>query len=126
MPDPDRRKGVFAVCLRRCLQGQALVLIQECHFRIGDDCPGGILHYSGDRSLIYLAKHTLGLQQKKEQASKSYVLAAFKPIHSLAINGHPNNPPFFGLRSWADEIGCADSIEVTGYILDRDEARPTQ
>jgi hypothetical protein len=22
----------------------------------------------------------------------------------------------FGLRSFADEIGCADSIEVTGYI----------
>src|SRR5258708_19900687 len=32
----------------------------------------------------------------------------------------------FGLRSCADEIGCADSIEVTGYILDRDEARPTR
>jgi hypothetical protein len=51
----------------------------------------------------------LGLHQKKEQASKGYVLAAFKPIHSIAINGHPNNLRF-GLRSWADEIGCADSI----------------
>ncbi len=79
-----------------------------------------------DGSLIYLAKHILGLHQKKEQASKAYVRISSKPIQSIAINGHRNNLRFWVCGLGADEIGCADSTGVTGYILDRDEARTTR
>src|SRR3979409_2013133 len=48
-------------------------------------------------------------------------LNQFTALRSMAIR----ITSVFGLRSCADESGCADSIEVTGYILDRDEARPT-
>src|ERR1700755_3134680 len=46
----------------------------------------------------------------------------FKALRSMAIG----ITSVLGLRTWADEIGCADSTGVTGYILERDEARPTQ
>src|SRR6185437_15317798 len=72
------------------LQGDALIRVQQRHFRAGHECAGRVRDRAGNRSFVDLAKSELTWEQNEECAQKSDAEQGSSHTHCNAITNHPN------------------------------------
>src|SRR5581483_7080234 len=92
VPNADRCERVRTGCACVRLQGEALICIQQRHFRVRHHGAGGICDRAGYRSFIDLAKCELAWEQNEGCTQESDAEHGSLQTHSLcnAVTHHPN------------------------------------